>query len=239
LRVALPDAGEKEISTLAKNVFVNFGKYLTDFFSPLNKDNKVLIENMHFEGLENIDAALKLGKGCIIVSGHFGNWELAGCALAARGYRVSAVALDHSDPRINNLFIQRRRKAGISVLSTGNAKNYCLGALKRNEIVAIIGDRPFGENGIDIEFFGKIARIPRGPALFSIRTGAPIVIAFGFRDAESKTSYKVVMEKPLLVNREGPLSKQLKYITQHFIKIFESYIRKYPSQWYMFNKVWG
>src|SRR3990167_9188115 len=80
LRVALPGVSEKEISCAARNVFVNFGKYLADFFSPLNEDKKALSAKMHFEGLQNIDEALKRGKGCIIVTGHFGNWELGGCA---------------------------------------------------------------------------------------------------------------------------------------------------------------
>ena len=239
LRVAFPHASEKEISFTARNVFRNFGKYLADFFSPLNEDKKNLSAKMRFEGLENIDEVLKRGKGCIIVTGHFGNWELGGCAMAERGYKINAVALDHKDPRINNLFIQRRKRSGINVAPIGNAKKSCLDALRRNEIVAIVGDRPFGESGIDVEFFGRTARIPRGPALFSIKTGAPIVVGFIYKDDENSEDYKVVMEKPITVKSGGPLRKQLKETMQYFIGRFESYIKKHPSQWYMFHRIWG
>ncbi len=239
LRVALPDASEKEISLTACNVFVNFGKYLADFFSPLNEDRKTLSAKMHFEGLGNIDDALKRGKGCIIVTGHFGNWELGGCAMAEHGYKINAVALEHKDPRINDLFIQRRKRSGINVAPIGNAKNSCLEALRRNEIVAIVGDRPYGESGIDVEFFGRHTRIPRGPALFSIKTGAPIVVGFIFKEDENSLNYKVVMERPIVVKNDKPLRKQLKDTMQYFIRRFETYIKKYPSQWYMFHRIWG
>lgn len=238
LKAVLPNASEKDITALARNVFINFGKYLADFFSPINEDDAALTNKMHFTGLENIDEALKRGKGCIIVTGHFGNWELGGCALARHGYKINAVALDHKDPRINNLFIERRRRSGINVMAIGSAKDSCLAALKRNEIVAIAGDRPYGESGIDVEFFGRTARVPRGPALFSIKTGAPIVVGFIYKEDEKTCGYEVVMEKPITIEYKGNLRKQFKDTMQYFIKRFESYIRKHPSQWYMFNHVW-
>ncbi|MCG2705144.1 MAG: lysophospholipid acyltransferase family protein [Candidatus Omnitrophica bacterium] len=238
LRVALPDATEKDIARFAKNVFVNFGKYLVDFFSPLNENDDTLAKKTRFEGLENIDAALKQGKGCIIVTGHFGNWELCGCAMARRGYKINAVALDHNDPRINSLFIERRRRFGINVAPIGNAKNSCLAALGRNEIVAIVGDSPYGESGINVEFFGRTACIPRGPALFSMKTGAPIVVGFIYKEDENTADYKIIMEKPITVKNRVFLRKQLKDTMQYFIKRFECYIKKYPSQWYMFHRIW-
>lgn len=238
LRSALPDVPEKDIAAFAKNVFVNFGKYLVDFFSPLNENDDALAKKMRFEGLENIDDALKRGKGCIMVTGHFGNWELCGCAMAKRGYKINVVALDHNDPRINNLFIKKRMKSGINVLPIGNAKKSCIEALRRNEIVAIVGDRPYGENGIGVEFFGRAARIPRGPALFSVRTGAPIVVVFIYKETDNAAYYRVAIEKPVTVKNTGPLRGQLKDAMQYFIKRFECYIKKYPSQWYMFHRVW-
>lgn len=239
LRSAFPSFSEKEVSHIARNIFVNFGKYLTDFFSPVNKDKTTLSKKMRFEGLENIDEALKRGKGCIIVTGHFGNWELGGCALSERGYKINAVALDHKDPRINSLFIERRKRSGINVAPIGNAKNSCLQALKRNEIVAIVGDRAFGESGIDVEFFGKKARIPRGPALFSIKTGAPLIAGFIYKEDEKSENYRVVMEKPIVINDGVPLRRQLENTMRCFIARFESYIKEYPSQWYVFHRIWG
>ncbi len=239
LRVAMPEASKKEISVLAKKVFINFGKYLVDFFAFTCDDADIIKKKIVFEGLEKLDRALELGKGCIILTGHFGNWELGGYLMAKLGYKLNIVALDHSDQRINEIFIQRRKKAGINIASIGNAKRFCLAALKRNEIVGIAGDRPYGENGIDINFFGKTARIPRGAALFSIRTGAPLIIVFTHKTDDKNVDNRMVFEGPIPVKRDLPVHAATKEATQYFINRFELYIRKYPAQWYMFHHVWG
>ena len=238
LRIAKPDTSEKVISLLAEGVFKNFGRYLVDFFSLGEKGKDFLEKNVHLEGLENIDEVLKLGKGCIILTGHIGNWELAGYAFASKGYKLNVVALAHADPRINNLFIEQRKRAGVQVIPIGLAKKSCLAALERNESIAIVGDRTYGDHGIEIDFFGKSAIVPRGAALFSIKSGAPIVPTFAYREDEKKDIYKFVFEKPIYTKREDSINELLKTITQKFIKRFEYYIQKYPSQWYMFNKVW-
>ncbi|MDD5679896.1 MAG: lysophospholipid acyltransferase family protein [Candidatus Omnitrophica bacterium] len=238
LRVVLPGTSEAEISLLAKNVFINFGKYLVDFFSPLTEDIESMKKKVVFDGIENIDKALKLGKGCIIVTGHFGNWELGGYLFAKLGYKLNVVALDHSDQRINSFFIEKRKRAGVNISSIGNAKQSCLSALKRNEIIAIVGDRPYGESGMDIQFFGKTAHIPRGAALFGIKTGAPIVITFVYKEDEKSMDYKMVFEKPVPITGEIPVHEQMRSATQYFINRFECYIREHPSQWYMFNRIW-
>lgn len=235
LRTAIPGLNRKEISRLAQGVFINFGKYLVDFFSLIKNQKGYLEKVIQLEGLKNIDEALRSGNGCIILSGHFGNWELAACALANLGYKLNVVALAHSDPRINNLFIEQRKRAGVNAIPIGRANSACQRALRQGEAVAILGDRVFGDRGIEVNFFGKRAIAPRGAALFSLKNKSPIVLAFSYGEG---TTYKLVFEEPFLVKREGCLDKQLKEITQRFLNRFEHYIRRYPSQWYMFNKVW-
>ncbi|MEA3305263.1 MAG: hypothetical protein U9R52_00450 [Candidatus Omnitrophota bacterium] len=238
LRAVKPDASEKDISLLAEGVFKNFGRYLVDFFSLGKNKEDFLKKNLLFEGLENIDEALKLGKGCIILTGHFGNWELAGYVVAGMGYKLNAVALAHADSRINNLFIEQRRKSGTQVIPISSAKKSCLAALERNELIAILGDRPYRDHGIEVNFFGRTAIVPRGAALFSIKNSAPIITAFTYKEDEEKDIYKLVFKKLVYVEQGDSTGELLENITQNFIRRFESYIQKYPSQWYMFNKVW-
>ena len=121
LRHVIPGAGEEEISSLAKGVFENFGKYLIDFFWLAKNQKDYLKRAVRFDGIENLDEALKYGKGCILMAGHLGNWELAGCALAHAGYKLNVVALAHADPRINGLFIKQRKRSGVKVMHIGNA----------------------------------------------------------------------------------------------------------------------
>lgn len=239
LRNVIPDASDKEISSLAENVFENFGRYLVDFFSLIKNQSDYLKKTVQIIGTENIDEALRLGKGCILMGGHLGNWELGGCAVANRGYKINTIALAHLDSRINNLFIGQRKKSGMNVMHIGAAKTACQKALSRGESIAMLGDRPFGDRGVEIEFFGKKAIFPRGAALFSLRNGSPIVMTFIYKENVRKNQYKLIFEKPLLIRGGDDFNNQLKEITQRFADRFEHYIRKYPSQWYMFNKVWS
>ena len=238
LCVVIPKAGERELALLTEDVFINFGKYLVDFFWLIKGERHYLKNAVQFIGLENLDEALKDNRGCIIITGHFGNWELAGCALANLGYKINVVALAHNDPRINNLFVAQRKRAGINVIPIGLAKTECQKALHRNEVIAILGDRPYGDHGIKVKFFDRTTIVPRGAALFSIKNGSPIVLAFTYKEDTRRNIYKVVFEKPLFIKKEGPHDKQLKDITQGVMNRFEYYIKRYPSQWYMFNKVW-
>ena len=134
---------------------------------------------------------------------------------------------------------QRRRKAGEGVAHIGNAKTAVQEALRRNESIAILGDRPYGDRGVKVRFFGRTAVFPRGTALFSLRNGSPIVLAFTPRTNAKDNTYTLILEKPFLPKRNGPLEEQLRDIMQRFADRFEHYIRKYPSQWYMFHNVWS
>jgi KDO2-lipid IV(A) lauroyltransferase len=236
LRTVLPEANNKKIASLADNVFTNFAKYLVDFFSLLKEDKDYLKRVMRVVGTENVDEALKLGNGCIILAGHFGNWELAGCAMADLGYKMNVIALPHADPRINDLFIKARKKAGVNIIGTGGANAATRTALRNNEVIAILGDRLYGDRGVEVEFFGKKATVPRGAALLSLRNNTPIVMAF--TPKESGDMNTLIFEKPFRLKREGALDEQMKHIMQRFTSRFEYYIKKYPSQWYMFNNIW-
>lgn len=234
----LPGADKKEISRLSLGVFQNFSKYLVDFFS-LMKHKGIFSEGeVRIEGIENLEEALKSGRGCIIMTGHFGNWELAGCAFASRGFKLNAITLAHLDPRINSLFINLRTAYGIKNIHAGSARAASQKALQRNEAVAILGDRPFGDRGIEATFFGKKAVFPRGAALLSLKNDSPIITCFCFKEDPKKNSYTIRFDRPFTAKKEGDLRSQLQEITQRFADRFEYYIRKYPSQWYMFNEVW-
>ncbi len=235
LRSALPEAGEREISSRAREVFVNFGIYLVDFFYLMKGSPGYLEKTVRLTGIENIHKALEAGRGCIILTAHFGNWEMGGCVLAKQGFGLNVVALAHSDGRINDLFLRQRRAAGINVIPLGKARTDCQNALKRGEAVAILGDRLYGDHGIEIDFFGKKAIVPRGGALLSLKNGSPVVLVFAHKEGDIN---HVVCDPPYLVRREGDKDKELAEIIQRFIRRLEFYIKKYPSQWFMFNSAW-
>ena len=138
---------EKRINECAKHIFRNFAKYLVDFFRFAKINEKFIKNNVTIKGKENVDEALKKGKGVILVTAHIGNWELGGVVAALLGYNFYAVALDHKNTRVNRLFVKQREMKGVHVISTGVSVRKCFSVLKNKNVLALLGDRNLGQKG--------------------------------------------------------------------------------------------
>ncbi|MDD5355811.1 MAG: lysophospholipid acyltransferase family protein [Candidatus Omnitrophica bacterium] len=232
LRVILPNEKEDVITEKAREVFVNFGLYLVEFFRFSKIDRAYVNKNFIISGKENIDSALKKGKGLIVLAAHIGNWELGGMALSLLGYPLMVIALDHKDPRINNFFKMRRQSKGIEVVSLGSSIKQCYRGLSNNKVVALLGDREFGKSGYSLDFLGKKKIIPRGAAVLALRTGAPLVPVFVTRQDLNQIKIECL---PAL---DIPDKSSELDVIKKYAKIIEEYIYKYPSQWLMFREFW-
>ena len=226
-----------KISKYPRLVYANFGRYLVDFFRSEKITREYIGKYIKIENLHYIDEALKRGKGVIGLTAHIGNWELSAQILAQLGYKVNAIALTHTVSKIDKLFNQQREVAGVKVISVGVSVRQCFAALKKNEIVGILGDRDFsGENGIFVDFLGKKLLAPRGPAVLSLRTGAAIVPGFVIRDKKDQRFFTYTFEKPIYPQRTLDEEADIRRITESFISVIEKYILKNPEQWFMFRE---
>jgi KDO2-lipid IV(A) lauroyltransferase len=109
-------------------------------------------------------------------------------------------------------------------------------ALRKNEVLALVGDRDFVGKGIVIDFFGKPTNFPLGPAVLSLQTKAKIVPAFMLRNDDD--SFDLIMDKPIEYEPGLDKEKDAKEIVTRYKTVFEDYIRRYPDQWYMFRRFW-
>ncbi len=173
----------------------------------------------------------------IIVSAHLGNWELGGALIGLLGYPVWVVALVHKYKRVNDFFNSQRKSKGVGVIPLGKAVRQCLNILKENKILGLVGDRDFSKNGgIALDFFGRQALFPEGPAVFSLKTGAVIVPGCMLRNKDDTFTFKT--EKPVEFSPTGDKEKDLVELIKRYKVIFEDYIRRYPDQWYIFRRFW-
>lgn len=232
LRVILPRATKKQIESRAKEVFMNFGLYLVEFLRFKCIDRDLIDKLFTFKGKNFIDAALKEGKGAILLTAHMGNWEVAGMALSILGYKLSAIALDHKDPRINDFFKKRRTSKGMEIISLGVSVKKCFRALKDNRLVAILGDRDFSNSSYSLDFLGRKKKIPRGPAVLSLHTGAPIIPVIITRQGLGCLTFECL--PPL---RATNATTEID-LTKEYAKIIEDQIYKNPGQWMMFREFW-
>lgn len=235
LRQILPFPHQDE-HKLARRVFRNFGKYLVEFFWMAKGLTKEYInQNIKIQNIHYIDEVLKEKKGGIVLAAHVGNWEMGAVVISMLGYPLVVVALPHKERPVNDLFNYQREARGVTVIQTNGAIRRCVQALKENKLVGLLADRDFSKNGIAMNFLGRPTMIPRGPAAFSLKTGAPIIPTFFVRHNSTLT---LIVEKPLLPAKGMNEMEATRFLMAQYVNIIEQKIREYPTQWLMFREFW-
>lgn len=228
---------DKNINALTKEVFVNFGMYLVEFFR-MGKmlDPRFIEQNVRIEHMDRLDQVLSKGKGAILLTAHLGNWEYGGVLLSKLGYPFTAVALPHKERPVNDLFNYQRESQGVTIVPTNIAVRKCLESLKENKLIALVGDRDFGNHGEVMDFLGRKAVIPKGAAIFSGKTGAPIIPIFLVRHKDGK--FVLFLEDPIYppVIEDWVEKENLFCVMKKYLVVIEQKIRQYPTQWLMFRE---
>ena len=228
---------DNDIPRLAREVFRNFGKYLVEFFwMAKHMDSNYIKKNVKIKNIEHIDNIKKEGKGAIFLTSHMGNWEMGAAIVSIIGYPSMVIALPHKARPVNDLFNQQRQAHGITVVPTSVAIRKCVEGLREGKFVALIADRDFSMNGEVMDFLGKTAFIPKGPAAFSIKTGVPIVPVFLVRGEDD--TFTLSFHEPFYPPRSGDKYEMLLDVMKKYISITEDMIKKYPDQWLMFREFW-
>jgi len=224
----------RALHSLARENFLNFAKYLVDFFKFLHIDRRRLARIVHFGNVPAVlDDLLGHGKGIIFVSAHLGNWELGAAALAALGYRFNAVALWVPDKKLNHLYQHYRSSRGVNLIPFGRAARECIAALHRNEIVGVVADRDFTTSVQTVEFFGRPARLPDGPAKLALATGAPLLPIFMIRLPDDTFGY--IVEEPIWADKKH---HSVDDVMRQIAVALERVIRQHSEQWYLFHNLW-
>jgi Kdo2-lipid IVA lauroyltransferase/acyltransferase len=228
---------DKESREIVKKGIENICKSLVEVFrSPvLNKKN--FKKKVQIFGKANLDNALAGNKGVVLVSAHFGNWELEGAGLSLSGYPFTAVIQDQINPVVNDFLNKRRESKGIQVISRYGDLRVLLKALKQNRILGMLVDQHGESRKVFGTFFGKKVSIPEGPAVFSILSGAPILPVFVVRNSDN--THRIIIEEPLKTEavQEKERDEKIAIISQMVNDSIEKYISLYPDHWnWMYNR---
>ncbi|MCD8140211.1 MAG: lysophospholipid acyltransferase family protein [Planctomycetaceae bacterium] len=238
LRRVLPGAPQARIDKETRWVFRNFAKYLTEFFRFRHFTLEWFRVNMAIFGMKYIEDAMAAGKGCITSSAHLANWELGAAGLSIMGGKKLTVSVAmHRYGKINDLFMRERQAMGLKVVDMEkDAAKQMLRALRRNEVVGVMGDRDPTEQGVMVNFFGRPCRFPQGPARLSIATGAPLIPAFCLR--RTNDSFSMIFLPPIPIPASGERDKKVQVMTQMFADVIANTIRVHPEQWGVFYRFW-
>lgn len=226
----------KQIRKVTRMTFQHFAQVLFEVFRFPDIDKGYADRYVASEGLSRIEDALKKGRGAIILTGHFGNWELSGLVGAIRGYPQDVLARQQRYQRLNVLLNSYRERYGRHVIEKGMATREIITALKTNKVVAILSDQDGGMKGSLVNFFGRLASTPQGATAFALKFDSAILPNFCIR--QKGPFYRLVVEEPLELEKTGDTAIDIQANLQKFTDILQSYITRYPSQWLWLHKRW-
>ncbi|MDI6840385.1 MAG: hypothetical protein QMD71_06035 [bacterium] len=226
------------VSLLVKETFVNFALDYMNFLAIPSMSITQIKGIGKAQGTSNLDKALSLKRGVILVSAHIGAWDLAGCFLTAVGYPTITIA-ESKGPgeKMFKLYSRLRGKTGMEVirLEDRDVTNRVIEKLKQNKILTLLGDRDLTGKGVKVKFLGSEYLLPKGPALLSLRYEIPIVTGYFLK---KRKWYTGVIEPQIDFVRSGNLKEDIKCLTQLIAERLEIGIKTYPTQWYVFQMNW-
>ena len=237
LRAAFPELTEDEAKRLTKRTFCNFCRALVEFFIAERFDQSDVRRVTELIGIENLDDALRGGKGAIVITAHIGNWEILARRAAAEGYPVNVIARDSDDPTMTGIVNRVRESAGYKVLSRDSSVRSALRCLRANESLGILPDQNTLGDCVFVDFFGRPVATAAGPALFALRTGAPVLCAFSSWERETKR-YICVVYPPIEAALTGEADRDVEIVTAAYTKAIEAEIRKRPADWLWLHSRW-
>ncbi|HEX3866966.1 MAG TPA: lysophospholipid acyltransferase family protein [Gemmatimonadaceae bacterium] len=237
LSVALPERSHEEIVRIARAAYGHLGRTsIETAILPSYSAERIMGLFERVDGWEIVDALLARGRGLIVVTGHLGNWELGGAYLAARGLPVDAVARHMANPLFDRYLTRTRERIGMSIVHDESAVRRVPRSLRSGRVVAFLADQgTVGLASAWVPFFGRLAKTPRGPAVFALRLGTPIVFGVALRQPSGR--YTLSFEE-IDTTDTGNRDADVDRIVAEYTRALERWVRRAPEQYLWHHRRW-
>ena len=236
LKAAFPEKSSGELKKINKRHFENLGMNIIELLKLPAMDKGYFEGHVKLENADRIKSCMEKGKGVIVLTAHFGNWEISSLAASSNGYAMSVFAREQKYERLNNLLNELRQSTGCRVITKGFSIKDIIRTLNNNGIVGMLSDQDAGANGVFVNFFNRPASTAQGAVAFSSKTGAAILPSFIRRVGTDKHIAKV--GEPLELINTGNKERDMKENLQRITDILEGHIKKFPEQWLWAHKRW-
>jgi lauroyl/myristoyl acyltransferase len=222
------------LDEICRENYDRFLRTLSDYFyCSLASPEKIRRLVDEWRGFENIVAARKRGKGGILITGHIGNWELGGILLALEGVPLTVITAEEPASGLTQWREAYRSRLGIKTIPVG-ADPFSfvgiIGALRRNEFIAMLVDRPYGGASVPVRFFGAETCFSSAATLLWQHTGADVIPAFVLQKPGGR--YVSLLAPAVPMDADGAAN------AQRIATVFESIVRRNPEQWFNYVPLW-
>jgi KDO2-lipid IV(A) lauroyltransferase len=236
LRASFPERDEAWVRETAAASYAHLGREGLAMLRLASLSPDEVLARTEVEGLERFQEAVSAGKGVVMVTGHLGNWEIGGAALAVRGVPIDVVAQRQSNPLFDRLVVETRERLGMRVIPRGRATRQGVRSLREGRVVAFVADQDAKGAGAFVPFFGRLASTHRGPAMLALRTGASLFVGLGMLRTPAG-GYRGRIEE-VVVDRGGEVEAVVQQLTAAFTARLEAGVRTAPDQYFWQHRRW-
>ena len=237
IAAAFPELSPRDVIDLAKESYRHLGRSSieTALLGSIGKQGLTkLVDTV--EGWEMLEQALARGKGIVLVTGHMGNWELGGAYIAARGVPLDAIGRGMANPLFDAYINRSREEMGITVVHDSEAVRRTPRSLRAGRAVGFVADQGvLGLASTFVPFFGRPAKTPRGPAVFALRFGVPVLFVVAIRKPNGR--YRLVFER-VEITGTGDKDRDVDAIVARYTELLERWVRLEPAQYFWQHRRW-
>ncbi len=230
LRIVLPELSAKDLEKLLKKSMASYSRYWIDTFRFPGWSLERLRQSVRTTNRETFDRLLGQGRGLIVALPHAGNWDHAGAFFCGEGHPLVTVAEHLKPERLFREFLRYREAMGMEVLDLDSQVITTLETRARQgRLIALVADRDLSRTGIEVNLFGRKAKLPGGPAKIAIATGAPLITAY--------ISYEANGIHVQFSDEIPTENRSILEITQSIADNFAHDIYRDPEDWHMLQRV--
>ena len=237
IAAAFPDLSHEAVVNLARESYEHLGRTFieTALLDGLGKDGlQQLVESV--EGWDEVEDVMAKGRGAVMVTGHIGNWELAGGYVAARGIPLDAIVRGMANPLFDSYINHTREEMGMTVVHDSEAVRRTPRSLRAGRAVAFVADQGvLGLASTFVPFFGRPAKTPRGAAVFALRFEVPVLFVVALRQPNGR--YRIVVER-IEARQTGDRDRDVDAIVARFTERLEHWVRVVPAQYFWQHRRW-
>ena len=237
LRLAFPAATDEWIRRTVLGTYEHLGREAAAMLRLSKLEPEAVVQRTQPRGWDELNDALSEKRGVILVTGHYGNWEIAAAAVAARGVPIAAIVRRQGNLLVDARLDALRRRLGVETITQREAPSRVPRLLRRNGVVGIVGDQDARRAGVFVPFFGHPSSTHRGPALFALKLNAPVFSCVARRLPGPGVRYEVAGER-VPVTRTGDLEADVLRLTTELAARLEAQVREAPEQYFWFHRRW-
>lgn len=241
-RVVGPEVSPAELDELTRDGLRSYARYWMEMFQLPARSRQEILDGFRLDRHELLGADVAAGRGAVVALPHAGNWDAAGAWVAAMGWPMTTVMERLKPEGVYERFLAFRERLGMHILPARGGTRPPLDVLTerigQGHVVPLLADRDLSARGVPVTFFGAATKMPPGPALLAIRTGAPLYVASMWYEPDAACGR---LEGPLEVPEpdSGPLDARVRTLTQRIADQLAAGIARHPEDWHMLQRMWS